>query len=512
MNKLLSLVILASLVLSGCTPVSGTPAPGADRSAPPPGPGAETPGPGEHAPHKSDAALPYPERPRYQPGELVDYTAQTGDTLPGLAKRFNTTVPEILKANSFIPTTATTMPPGMPMKIPIYYLPLWGSPYQILPDSLFINGPAQLDFDTEAFVNQHPGWLKSYQAYVADATRSGANIVDYVAHYYSLSPRLLLTLLEYQSGALSQATPPAGREEYVLGYEVNSRKGLFLQLGWAANQLNDAYYSYRERKLTTLEHKDGRIERIDPWQNAATASLMRFFNTLYGYDDYLQATSADGLAGTYRELFGDPWANLQSHIPGSLEQPYFILPFEPGDAWAVTGGPHTAWGTGEPLAAMDFAPPSKSAGCVSSDRWVLAMADGVIVRSTVGEVMLDLDGDGDERTGWNIFYMHLATLDRIPLGAVVKQGDRLGHPSCEGGSSTGTHTHIARKYNGEWMPAAGMDGSTLAFNLEGWIAYAGPLPYLGGFKRFSQLVVACTCSNQKSWIETDRRPLAGQQK
>src|SRR4030042_3693325 len=63
---------------------------------------------------------PLPTRPQYPPGELVDYSAQTGDTLVGIARHFNTTVEEILSANSFIPTDATTMPPGMPMKIPIY--------------------------------------------------------------------------------------------------------------------------------------------------------------------------------------------------------------------------------------------------------------------------------------------------------------------------------------------------------------------------------------------------------
>ena len=38
----------------------------------------------------------------------------------------------------------------------------------------------------------------------------------------------------------------------------------------------------------------------------------------------------------------------------------------------------------------------------------------------------------------------------------------------EGGHVTGTHVHIARKYNGEWIPADG-----LAFNLEGWVAHDG---------------------------------------
>ena len=68
---------------------------------------------------------PLPTRSTYNPGELVDYIAQNGDTLPALAARFNTTVEEILQANSFIPKDATTMPPGMPMKIPIYFMALW---------------------------------------------------------------------------------------------------------------------------------------------------------------------------------------------------------------------------------------------------------------------------------------------------------------------------------------------------------------------------------------------------
>jgi len=103
------------------------------------------------------ATPPYPTRPRYSPGELVDYVAQTGDTLPGLAVRFNTSVEEILEVNTFIPDITTTMPPGMPMKIPIYHVPLWGSPYQILPDSLFVNGLAHVDFDIAYYVDSQPG-------------------------------------------------------------------------------------------------------------------------------------------------------------------------------------------------------------------------------------------------------------------------------------------------------------------------------------------------------------------
>src|SRR3990172_11160114 len=82
-------------------------------------------------------STPLPARPLYDPGQLVDYTAQSGDTLIALATRFNTSIAEILEANPVIPQNATTLPPGLPMRIPIYYRAFWGSAYPIIPDSLF---------------------------------------------------------------------------------------------------------------------------------------------------------------------------------------------------------------------------------------------------------------------------------------------------------------------------------------------------------------------------------------
>jgi murein DD-endopeptidase MepM/ murein hydrolase activator NlpD len=292
-------------------------------------------------------------------------------------------------------------------------------------------------------------------------------------------------------------------QDYPLGVKEWRQKGLFLQLTYAANLLNDGYYRFRQSRLLELEHSDGTLERVDPWQNAATVSLQNYFNTLLEYDDYLRAISPEGFARIYQDLFGDPWQDIQPHIPVSLVQPEFILPFEPGEVWAYTGGPHTAYGRLEPYAAIDFAPPSVGSGCLPSDIWATAVAPGTVVRSGDGEVMLDLDNDGDERTGWNIFYLHVATEGRAQLGAILRQGERVGHPSCEGGQSTGTHVHIARKYNGEWIPSEGYQG-IMAFNLEGWIAHNGSRVYLGTLTRNSQVVTACTCSNAASFIQSDR--------
>jgi LasA protease len=448
------------------------------------------------------APTPFATRPVYAPGEMVDYTAQTGDTMTVLARRFNTTEAEILEANPFIPAGATTMPPGMPMKIPVYYLPLWGPSNQILPDSQFINGPAVVGFDTAEFVSRFPGWLKYYREYAADAQRSGADIIDLVARNYSVSPRLLLALLEYQAGALTQPVLADSLATYPLGYESYDHKGLYLQLNWAANFLNNGYYAYRQGKLGEILLQNDRTERLDPWLNTASAALHHYFNYQFKDDAlYYKAIAHDGLAQTFRDLFGDPWANDQPHIPGSLSQPEFILPIEFGETWAFTGGPHTGWGLGEPLAALDFAPPVLSGSCDTAPSWALAIASGVIVRSETGQVMIDTDGDSDERTGWNIFYLHIATEDRIPIGATVERGDRIGHPSCEGGRSTGSHIHLARKYNGEWIPAEGV----LAFNLEGWIAFNGSEEYRGTLKRGNRTIVANVNSKSTSFIQSERR-------
>ena len=447
-----------------------------------------------------DPGQPFPTRPPFQPGELVDYTAQTGDTVPALAARFNTSIPEIRKANPIIPNSATTMPPGMPMKIPIYYRPLWGNPYQIVPDSLFIDGPAQVGFDTVKFVDQQPGWLKYYSEYIGGQTLRGGQVVDFVAQEYSVSPRLLLAVSEYLDKALTQSEMPDPEDRVLLGRSRNMTAGYYRQIAWVADTLNDGYYRWRSADLLELNLSDGRLERPDPWQNAATIALQNYFNIILFAPDYEHAISDIGIAKTYQELFGDPWSDVKPHLPGSLEQPAFALPFEKGKVWAFTGGPHSAWGDGaSPLAAVDFAPPSVASGCLPSDEWATSVADGVIVRKGTGIAVVDTDGDGDEHTGWVIFYLHLETSSIPALNTHLKTGDPIGHPSCEGGHSTGTHVHIARKYNGEWMLA----DSLVPFNLEGWVVHYSSIPYEGTLTRNGRTVVACTCSDRASHIQSE---------
>jgi len=434
---------------------------------------------------------PLPTRPIYAPGELVDYVAQSGDTLPALAARFNTTINEIMEANSQIPPEATTMPAGMPMKIPIYFAALWASSFQILPDHAFVNGPSVSGFNTPAYIKSQPGWLKDYRVYAGNEWRNGAGMVDYIAANYSINPRLLLAILEYQGGALTQAAPPVKKN--LLGFSRRYWESPYLQLVIAANTLNNGYYGWRIGSLLEFEDTDNILIRPDPWQNAASVSIQYYFSEISAGDKYARATGPEGLIRTYTELFGDPWKDSLILIPGSLQQPVFQLPFPSDQVWSYTGAPHTGWGNGEPLAAVDFAPPSDKSGCfiAAEKNFATAMADGLVVRSGIDGVVLDLDKDGDERTGWVIFYLHLSAKDRAPLGAELNAGAKIGYPSCEGGHATGSHVHIARKYNGEWIIA----DSAIPFNMNGWITHNGRSEYLGTITKGGATVTACDCGD-----------------
>ena len=438
---------------------------------------------------------PFPTRPAYEPGELVVYTAQSGDTLAALAQRFNTTVEEIREANAIIPEDATTMPPGMPMQIPIYYRPLWGNPYRIIPDSAFINGPDSSGFSTSTFIDTHTGWIKSYQAWAFNGTRTAAEIVDYVAIQYSISPKIYLAILEYQGGAFSEPMLDAEKETNVLGLDSNYWTGVYLQLSYASNLLNDGYYRWREGDLLEFELADGSLVRPDPWQNAATVALQYFLSKTLDADGFHAAISDNGIIQTYQELFGDPW-EIAPHIPGSLTQPEMRLPYTDEIGWAFTGGPHTGWGSMAPWAALDFAPPSGVTGCFESALFTTAVADGQVIRDGDGILVLDLDSDGDEHTGWVVFYLHIAKEGRIPVGTHVKTGDPLGHPSCEGGRSTGTHIHIARKFNGEWIIADGV----IPFDLAGWRPIRGDDAYSGWLVKDDMKVLANSNPDNRSTI------------
>jgi murein DD-endopeptidase MepM/ murein hydrolase activator NlpD len=500
------------LLLTGCTPAEKTEEPAweiiepwigelpepTERPTPSPTPDLltrllpPTPLPG------AAAVTPTPDPPRPQPilrSETEWHIVAPGDSLGAIAGLYGVGAYQIISANGLANPDVLSI--GQLLEIPPPVVQPPGPSYKILPDSGLVFGPAALLFDLNAFSASWPGRLSAYRETVDGVDLSGPGIVVQVAEQYSVDPRLLLAILEYQGGWVRSTDVPSAARLYPVGVQAPGYEGLYSQLSWAADQLNAGYYRWKAGWAGPFVFGDGRVVPAGSGINAGTAGIAHLFSQLVGVEAWRDVMQEGGLAAVYRDMFGDPFLTaIEPLVPADVETPSMHLPFEAGTTWSFTGGPHAAWGAGAAWAALDFAPPGYALGCVWSDAWVTAVADGPIVRARNGEVIQDLDGDGNEQTGWVILYMHVHSTDRVRSGQVLRAGDRIGHPSCEGGLSNGTHVHLARRYNGEWISADG----TLPFNLDGWISGGLGLEYDGTMTRGDVRLEACGCRNDTNQI------------
>lgn len=418
-----------------------------------------------------------PDEHTVLPGESLSLIAQQyGTTLDTLVRLNNLSNPDRIEVGQIImlPSETTQQSPDI----------------SLLPDRRFVRGPDSLAFDTASFIALQTGYIRMATDIVTtniasgagfDETLSAGDVIERVSMEYSIDPRLLLAVLEYRAQWLTSAIPRPDQAMFPiisLGQSNGfNRPGLYRQLAYAANELNRGYYSYKTRGLRSIAFSEGVRVLLSSELNAATVAIMYFFSLGSSFAEWQSDISSQRFMTTYRSLFGDPFmGGSESPVPTGLEQPEFALPFAAGETWLYTGGPHGGWGSGSAWASLDFAPPDErladSSFCYSSITPVRAVADGILSRSTGGAVVLDMDGDADERTGWTVLYLHLT--DITSVGTTVKTGDIVGYASCAGGFSTATHLHIARRYNGEWLAAdcsqciAGSD--YMAFTMSGWIA------------------------------------------
>ena len=230
-----------------------------------------------------------------------------------------------------------------------------------------------------------------------------------------------------------------------------------------AASLARGFYGFKYRGLAKVALAN-RQEVAGPTDsNAATFAVARYLAgaspSVTAWQDRLKR-----FAAAYAAVAGGGLDAADPLPATGLAQPPLLLPWEEDRTWSFTGGPHGSWGIDSAWGAVDFAPPSR-VGCAVAPEWVIASAPGLVVRSETGHVAVDLDGDGYEGTGWVVSYFHMADEARTPLGTAVEAGDRIGHPSCVGGRATGAHLHLMRRFNGEWLPAA---GGPAPLELSGW--------------------------------------------
>ncbi len=398
--------------------------------------------------------------------DVTEYVVAWGDTLSRIASIHGLSIETLVAINNL--QNPDLLRVGQIIKLPPP--PDANSPsFHILPDTRLVRSYGAQSFDVQGFVHAQPGILRKMGGAVVSRQADGSTVnvalsaaetVQRVALNFSVDPRVLLAFLEYRAGLLSNLDVDGEQLLYPLISRKASggidRPGLYAQLIWLADQLNYGYYGKKYRGDAIVDFADGSRLLYHQDLNAGTAAIQHVFAKMTFGASWADDVGDGGFYRVYRDLFGDPFADYEQGDAAALRQPKLSLPFRPGEVWRFTGGYHGGWGNGSAWASVDFAPP-KEAGpmryCYTSSFPVTAVARGKIARLSEGAVILDLDLDGNEGSGWTILYLHTTHADSLEMGQIVEAGEVLGYPSCEGGYSTATHLHIARRYNGEWIPA-----------------------------------------------------------
>jgi len=420
------------------------------------------------------------------PEGYVEYFSQSGDTLEAVAAHFGVDPEGIILAdlesaqylindemqeelhiaNIYAETSSLLdvtriVDPGTRMFVPDV-LDKTTSSELLFPDSDVVYSPSAVGFDIHAFVQEQGGFLAEHEDLLSYGMTPASEIIQIQAEAHSINPRILLSVMEYESGWVRGQPETDTEKRYPMGWEWPDRSGIIRQTSLIIRETTIGYYSWRNGSLTELEFMDGGTIRLSPYLNAGTVGVMYALSRYHTQEEWLEALYGEyGIPQVHEALFGDAWeraAVVEPLFPAGIRQPEMNFPFSPNEVWSHTCGPHAARIANPdlpPAAALDFAPTAGGPGCNTSSQWATAAAGGLVTSSPGGgPVFIDMDMDAYNQTGWVLFYNHIGNSERVMAGTILEMDDPVGHPCCVG-HATGTHIHIARLYNGEWVLADG---------------------------------------------------------
>ena len=294
--------------------------------------------------------------------------------------------------------------------------------------------------------------INQYLASQAPHLLPYAEVISHWAGYSSISPRVLLTLIDLQSQLISQ--PDLALLQQPLA-GLSNADSFSAQLQDVADQLATRLY---QREATVSE-----------FSAAPAAALSYLFETDNSQGPQVLQQQADKLAEftqRYQQLFAEVYqpaperraADSSTQDLNTLAGPangFLQFPFPLGQSWHV-GGAHTNTGSGNyPMSSLDMSI-GGGWGSNQSNTWVAASAAGSFKRhsSCFAEVV--------HSGGWSTTYYHLMNI-QYNTGATVSKNTKIANPAnskpqalCNGGASTGPHQHWSLKQNGSWTHLNGV--------------------------------------------------------
>ena len=334
---------------------------------------------------------------------------------------------------------------------------------------------ARLTYAPDFYAPQIQRWLATRQGTLAgrtypvgNRTHTLAEIIGGQTSYYGVSPKVVLTLMQLQSGLVDDPAPSADAVGFALGFrgERGNHRGLTSQIRWVVKTI---LYAKRDLpRAAPLSFADG--QDLAPRQGIGLAE--------YALSRALAPTTTpdrlprllERFRDTYRELFGeDPRARPDLPPPAA---PFLTFPAAkilPITSFFDHGGPFltrnaavgvvTYWGrteTDTSFFAYNGHDGWDYAGAAPDK--ALAAAPGTVVFAgnaddgcETGAVVVD------HGNGYRTLYWHLDRVD-VAIGQAMVRAAPLGLIG-ETGCAKGAHLHFGVQYLGRNIDPYGWCGA-----------------------------------------------------
>lgn len=280
--------------------------------------------------------------------------------------------------------------------------------------------------------------VKGYLAKRAPHLIHHADIIEGSAAHTRISPKVLIALMEQESGIVTRkrASPNASIRPFG---KLSTKTGFRSQILDVAERLQGLVQSQRGAALSA---KAG-FSAIDPIQAI--------------YSQSGKSRNAAGFSG--RLQFASTYANLFNEIWGAEDKPDVLdrvsmkaipsttllsLPYAVGSSYPTLWGPHPN-ASSTIMSSIDFKMPTGSR--------ILASAAGTVTVHGPSAAPCGVTIKHGS-TGWSTYYYHIKNI-AVKHGQSIAAGTYIGTPSdstaqatCQGGSWSGTqHLHWTLYYN-----------------------------------------------------------------
>lgn len=359
---------------------------------------------------------------------------------------------------------------------------------------VFNNDLALLDWD-DIFANYFPH-LQPYK-----------ETIMHYAGYYSINPKLLISLIEYKSSLITNPSTTAYNSP--LG-DLSSKKGFKAQLKDVSEKLNKRFYAYK--KISSQHKKVSYVLEHSPKSSSAAtiafASVLSnkhhsktALNKVKNQTNQTNQTqlfiteqskieskiSINSILSAYENVFGQNSEALMieqqsqkvdtEHLQQSarltsqaaVSTPNLYLPWTSGWSWK-SGGAHGFDGSTWPLSSLDFYYPGGNTGWGGNKPAVYAAHAGTVTWYSRCNMRIT------HASGIATNYYHMDNL-QYNSGSYINAGTYIGTYAntrsaslCEGGQSTGPHLHLSLLKNGYYESLQG-------YNFSGYYIQVGNSQY-----------------------------------